>query len=78
MMTLEELQEERDAYKQDYYKMLEAWLKTDHEIKILRACVKHLIAKHDIEEPKINGIPLSEWTVDDSIRTVTLAGDEEE
>ena len=49
--------------------------RTEHEIQVLRAVIKHMIDKHGVEEPKVNGIPVSEWNGEMSLRTWT--GEEE-
>lgn len=38
------------------------------EVMILRASIKHLVEKHNVDEPKINGIPVSRWKVSGGIQ----------
>jgi hypothetical protein len=33
-----------------------------HEIDVLRACISNLVINHGLDEPKVNGVPVSKWT----------------
>ena len=66
---------ENNGYEKEYYDLLSESSALRHEVQVLRSVIKHMIDKHGVEKPKVNGIPVSEWNGEMSLRTWT--GEEE-
>ena len=60
---------ENNSYEQEYNDLLYENREMNHEIQVLRSVIKHIIDKHKIEEPKVNGIPVSQWKASESLRS---------
>ena len=63
---------EKNGYEKEYYDLLSENREMNHEIQVLRAVIKHMLDKHEVEEPRINGVVVSQWKASDSLRTLAV------
>lgn len=62
------------AYNRGWNAASQNMYELKHEVQVLRAVIQHMVNKYEIDEPKINSIPVSQWTGQDSKKVVTTDG----